>query len=405
MRQALTKQAAVTGTDHHSPLDALLGATPRKVARHWLSLLVLTLAAIGAAVFFVRFVTGDNSPYYSAPVERGDLVPLISERGIVRGSGEVTVRAEIDGRVIWVASQTDGQVRQGDVLARIDTSELQDRIATDTAQLTSAQDMLKSAQVSEQDAATKLARFENVWKQSNGRVPSLNEMEAARADARRAGLATDAAQSAVTASQVQLNADKAKADSAEVRTQIDGIIARRWIVPGQSVEEHQPLFTIAAGLAPLTVEVPLSAGPIGPIRAGTKARIRLDAMPDKVQSATLSLLKVSPPPQSAPPHAVFTLENPDAQVRPGMPATVEIDLPERRNVLLVPDAALAFDPGQANTSGRKRKRIYLLSRDGEPRRVYVTVGGSDGTRTEIFATGIHPGDQVITGWRDPAAGP
>lgn len=400
--QATAIEGNVTEADTHTPLDALLGATPRPIMRHWLSLLLLALAGLGALVFFVRFVSGDDSPYYSAPVERGDLVPLVSERGIVHGSGEVTVRAMLDGRITWVSGKRDGPVARGEMLARIDSGEIRRRIALDRSNLAGAEAAVEAAQVSAQGAAERLARFETVWKHSGGRAPSLNEMEAARTEARLTALAVDGAESEVRAATLQLDGDKAKAAGAEVHAPFDGTLVLRYVQPGQAVSEHQPLFSIAAGLAPLTITVPLSAASASPIKAGTSARVRLDALPDKVQPAALSDLRFAPPLQSAPPSAVFVLEQPDPLVRPGMAATVEIDLPQRKNVLLVPDAALTFEPGNTDTPGRKRKRIYLLSADGEPRRVYVTVGGSDGQRSEIFATGIKPGDQVITGWRDPA---
>jgi HlyD family secretion protein len=240
-----------------------------------------------------------------------------------------------------------------------------------------------------------------VWKRSGGRAPSLNEIERARAEARRADLAVSTAQAEVRAAQLQLKDDRARQAGSEVRAPIAGTLVMRHTQLGQTVAEHQPLFTIAAGLAPLTVEVPLAGQSDAPIKAGTLAQVRLDAMPDVPQSATMTLLRVTPPPQSAPPRAVFTIERPDPRVRPGMVATVEIEFPERRNVLLVPNPALQFEP--VSGQSHRRQRIYVLE-DGEPRRVYVNIGSSDGKRTEVFANGLEPGDQVIIGWRDATSG-
>lgn len=391
----------MTDSESNSPLDVLLGASPRPIARHWLSLLMLALAGLGALIFFVRFVAGDDSPYYTAPIARGDLVPLVSERGVVSATGDATVRAMLDGRVTWILGAPNGRVERGEVLARIDAGEIHRTIAMDRANLAAAQAALEGAQAAAQQASARLSRFEGVWKRSGGRVPSLNEMEAARTDASRTASAQDAAEAAQHGAELALRNDQAKAANAEVRAPIAGMLVDRTAQPGQLVQEGLPLFTIAAETSPLTIEVPLSTGPTGPIKAGTPARVTLDAMPDKVQKATLSHLMIVPPPQSAPPAGVFTLENPDPQVRPGMAATVEINLPQRSDVLLVPNAALNFAPTAPGTS-RKRARIYVLS-GGEPKRFYVTLGGSDGQRTEVFATGIQPGDQVITGWRDPDA--
>lgn len=391
----------MTEQDTHTPLDTLLGAAPRHVLRHWLSLLVLALAALAALVFFVQFVTGEDTPYYSAPVERGDLTPLISERGQVRGSGEVTVTASLPGRMTWISGKTDGAVEQNELLAVIDAAQVANMVEIARSRLTGAEAALEGAQVSAQDAGSRLARFESVWKRSGGRAPSLNEIERARAEARRADLVVSAAQAEVRAAQLQLKGDRARQAGSEVRAPIAGTLVMRHTQLGQTVAEHQPLFTIAAGLAPLTVEVPLAGQSDAPIKAGTLAQVRLDAMPDVPQSATMTLLRITPPPQSAPPRAVFTIERPDPRVRPGMVATVEIEFPERRNVLLVPNPALQFEP--VSGQSHRRQRIYVLE-DGEPRRVYVNIGSSDGKRTEVFANGLEPGDQVIIGWRDATSG-
>jgi HlyD family secretion protein len=78
-----------------------------------------------------------------------------------------------------------------------------------------------------------------------------------------------------------------------------------------------------------------------------------------------------------------------------MDVTVEIDLPARTNVLMVPDGALTFAP-QGQRAGTN---VYLLGSDNQPRQIPVAVEASDGKRTEVVANGLEPGAQVITGWR------
>lgn len=386
---------SVTDQDRHTPTDALLDAAPRGVMRHWISLLVLAIAALGTLAFFVRFVTGEDSPYYSAPVERASIVPRVSERGIVRGSGEVAVTAAIRGRVTWVTGKSDTEVQKGEVLAVLDAGPVVNAVSIGRTRLTSAQAALESARVTAADATSRLARFESVWKRSGGRAPALNEIEGARVEVRRTELGVEAANAEVRAARLQLKDQQALLSGAEVRAPIAGILVTRQVQMGQTVVENQPLFTIAAGLAPLTVRVPLAAGPGEPLKRGAQGQVRFDTMPDLAQSATLTLFRTFPQP------TVFTLDNPDPRVRPGMAATVEVDLPERRNVLLVPDAALLFEPvdRQERQQGPRRERIYVLEK-GDPRRIYVTVGGSDGKRAEVFANDLEPGDQVIIGWRD-----
>ena len=99
---------------------------------------------------------------------------------------------------------------------------------------------------------------------------------------------------------------------------------------------------------------------------------------------------------------MFTLDRPEPEAHPGMPATITTELPRRTDVLLVPDAALAFVPG--GKAAAPCRCIYVLSRQGTPRRVDIVAGASDGSRTEILSGEVEPGTKVIIGWRGgPAA--
>ena len=60
---------------------------------------------------------------------------------------------------------------------------------------------------------------------------------------------------------------------------------------------------------------------------------------------------------------------------------------------------------RGSSSPPRRSAIYVLSGDNEPRQVAVATGASDGKRTEILASGLEPGVQVITGRRSAPAKP
>lgn len=380
-----------------SEVDTLLGAAPRHVMRHWLSLLVLSIAALGAVIFFIRFVNGDESPYYTAPVEQRDFVPMISERGQIHGAGEETISSLVAGRILWVSGKSDSEVTKGEVLARVDTGPIKNALDISASRLSAAEATLSSATIAAQTSATQLARFEAVWKRSNGRVPALNELETARTQSRQAELAITAAKAEVEAAKLEQQSNRQLLSAGEIRAPISGIIVTRHVQAQEMVREHQPLFTLAARTSPLTVDVPLTPRPGVKIQAGAIAHVRIDSIPDLPQSAVLTLMRTTPPPQSIPPRAVFTIKDPDPKVRPGMMATVEIELPTRQNVMLVPNSALVFRPTTKITN--TRPRIYVLD-NGEPKRVYVTIGSSNGKHTEVFAKDLKSGDQAIIGWRD-----
>lgn len=387
----------MSDSSSNSPLDVLLGAAPRRARRHLVSIALLAVAVIAIVLLLVRFVAGTDSPYYVALVQSGDIAPLVSERGIVHGSGEKTVTARAEGMITAVPGPARGPVKAGQVLVVMDAGSTRQSLEIGRAEVAAAQASLEAARVTVRETASRLARFESVWRRSQGRAPSLGELEAARADAARARQEEEAAASRMKAAQLRVSNGAEQLGAAVVRSPIDGYVVVRHVRAGTRAHEGMPLFTLAAGREKMTIAVPLATAQGSPLRPGAKAVVRIDELPDEPQSARLVRLI----PGEGRQQAVFQLEQPLPAVMPGMEATVELPLPERRGVLLVPNAALEFSPD--NSSGRERDRIYLLSDDGERRRVYVSTGASDGQRTEIFAENVTPGARVIIGWRNAPA--
>jgi HlyD family secretion protein len=360
-------------------------------------LVLLALAAITAAVLLVRFVAGTQSPYYVAPVTVGDIVPLVSEQAVIRSAHEITIRARFEGTVASVPGPASGRVRRGEVLAVLDASSIEQALEVDRAALAEAEAALESARITVRETGARLARFESVWRRSGQRVPSLNELETARADADRARQQEAAVSARLEAARLRVRDEVRRLKGAVVRSPIDGYVAARHIGPGSHVQRGQPVFVLAPGDGPFTITVPVGRAQAALLRAGARGTVRTDDMPQ--EAVTARLLRVNT--GGARPSAVFVLEMPDDRIVPGMRANLQMELPERRNVLLVPDAALEFSP--EGSAGRARDRIYLLGDDGEPRPVYVSAGASDGKRTEISAQGVEPGTEVMIGWRNPPA--
>jgi HlyD family secretion protein len=391
-----------------SPLDIFLHAPPPRPIRQRLSLALLALAGIAAAALFVRFWAGTDSPYYTAPLTRGDLAPVLSARGTLHGEGEVTVAAAQDGAVLTLPPegaprQGGASVSAGQALAEIDRTPLLRALATDRARLDELQGHLAQARITVGETQTRLERYERVWKRSDGRVPSLNEMEMARATAARARFDSEAAGEEAADAQAQVAADQTLLQSAETRAPFAGRVVARFVRPGEFVHKGQRLITLAPFHDRMTVVVPLRAADALRLQAGARARVLVDGLSDSVSPARL--LRIEPVPVTDPVVdgedrlAIFALEQASHTMQPGMRVTTEIDLPFRRNVLLAPDSAISFCKREAGWAC-----IALLDHGREARRVHVSVGGGNGARSEVIAAGLEAGAQAIIGWRHSPEG-
>ena len=384
-----------------SSLDTFLGAAPRRGRRQLISFVVLVLAIIAIATLFVRFVAGNDDPYYVASITSGDFVPRLSEAGMVHGAEELAIRARLDGRLADLPVKSGDTVKYGQVLARIEAPGGDETLAAHEARLASAQADVEAAEVSVSETSTRLARFERVWRESDHRVPSTNEMEGARADARRAREGLAAAQGRRDAAQNDVEAEKERARGRVIRAPFDGVVVVHNLSQGQGVLQDMLLFTLVHPGSKLTLRVPLASEAAMALEPGAEASVRLEAQPDVAHTAVLDRIEDA----SGQRVAHFRLTGATEGIEPGMAARVEVALAPRSNVLLVPDAALEFRPDNAGEAMDGRDSIYLVGEDGNPRRVFVTAGGSDGGRTEVFSSQLEAGEDVIIGWREAPQAP
>ncbi len=90
------------------------------------------------------------------------------------------------------------------------------------------------------------------------------------------------------------------------------------------------------------------------------------------------------------------MENPDLKLKPGMTANVSIILEKKERVLRVPNAALRFKPAGKEENLRRLKGTGLwMLKDGEPERIEVKTGISDGSYTELVSGEVREGAAVI----------
>lgn len=382
-----------------SPVDALLGARPRSRASRWITIGLLLIALVVALTLLLRFVEGNDTPYYMVPVVRGDLEPRVSLPGRLQPAGEITVSAPRDARITALPGAVGSTVSRGQALAVVDTTEIAQAIGVDRSMLAATRAQIARAWLIRRDALRRLARFERVWRASRQRVPSLDEMEQARENAARAGIDLRRADALADAARQRLDADLEHLDAMLPRAPIDGVVTEQLVAPGTWVHAGEPIVRLAPPGAGSLVTVALDPS-LGALPADTSVRVAIAGAHAGVFSAMLLRIDTG---SSGHRRAVFAL--PPA---PGIPlraaANVELTLPERHHVLLVPNAALAFAPQCSTQLGPAS--VCLLGRDGAARSVPIVAGPSDGRRTQILAGAVRPGALAIIGWRDaPPASP
>ena len=350
---------------------------------------------------------------------------------------QVNVGSEQSGLIEAVYVGNNDRVTKGQPLARLDLTRLRDALVQSQASLLAAQAAVQQGQATVEQTTANLAREEQVFKLSGGKVPSQTELSTARADRARAVANVAQARAQVAQARAALSTNQTNLSKGTIYAPVTGVVLSRQVEPGQTVAASfnvATLFTIAEDLSAMKLEVKVDEADVGQLHAGAPATFTVDAYPGRVFPATVTRVDLganaTPVVNSAGTTAASTstvvaytaalsVANADLLLKPGMTATADIVTSERRGVLLAPNAALRYDPtlkldkgggilsGPPGMQGAKTKRaavgrgarqqVFTIGADGKPKAVPVVIGDTDGSRTEVTGVGVHAGLKVATG--------
>jgi HlyD family secretion protein len=231
------------------------------------------------------------------------------------------------------------------------------------------------------------------------------------------------AKAQVTQARASLNQNRVNLGHTVITAPVDGIVISRNVDVGQTVAASMSaptLFVIAKDLTRMQVEASVDEADIGRIRQGEPVTFRVDAYPRDVFKGTVSQVRLQPVVvQNVVSYVtVIDVPNPEKKLKPGMTATVTIEIARADDVLTVPNSALRFRPADNTrqsgtntrpvaTSGGNRtgtqggsfdrgRRIWAL-RDGQLQPVRVETGISNGTATAVSGDELREGMEIVTG--------
>lgn len=379
---------------------------------------VLVLAIVGYAL--VRTGEGSSAQSYrTMAVTRDNLVVSVTATGNLQPTNQVDVGSELSGTIESVFVDDNDRVRRGQMLARLDTSKLEDQLANSRGALAAAQAQVAVATATVKETALEFERLRRM-----GNLVSRADLDVAEAAMKRARASEASARAAVAQARAEVGSNETNLAKASIRSPIDGVVLDRNIEPGQTVAaslQAPVLFTLAEDLSQMELQVDVDEADVGDVRENQAATFTVDAWPDRVYPARVRRVGFGSQTKDGVVSylTVLTVGNDDLSLRPGMTATAQIVTREVKDALLVPTSALRFSPedttaqssrsflsrlmprppgvqrrGSVNTSGAAQ-RVWVL-RDGQPVAVPVNVGASDGRLTEVTSGDLQPGMEVVT---------
>ena len=400
-----------------------LGRWTKRVA--WLAAAAVVIAA---GAWWYMATRGDTAAitYQTAPVTRTDLVVRVQATGNIQPTTQVDVSSEMSGVVRSVNVRNNSQVKQGDVLAELDSARLRAQLARAKASLAAAEARLADARatLSERQIA-----FERSQSLSRKGISSVQDLDTARAAQARAEAGMLAAAADIEVAKAEVAMQETDITKTRILSPVDGIVLKRAAEPGQTVAsslQAPVLFTIAEDLTRMQLEANVDEADIGAVKRDQNATFTVDAYPGQAFPAVIDTIEYSPnvTDNVVTYKAVLTVDNSGLLLRPGMTATAQIVTQEIPQALAVPNAALRYEPPKVeesggfsitrvfmpqmprfprstNTNGPGERSLWVLE-NGAPKEVKVKTGLTDGKLTQVVSGDLAEGAQVIVSSRQAA---
>jgi RND family efflux transporter MFP subunit len=316
--------------------------------------------------FLVLSGAGTAEPLAVVAAERREVDLLYAADGVVEPIKQSTVSAQISGRILEISFDVGDAVKKGQVLVRIDDTEVRQALNESRA-------VLAQAQANYENAKANYERSKRLFEQKFVSQAALDRAEAEYRSAR----------SQVEARRASAGIAATTRGYATVIAPYSGVVLARHVEIGETVAPGRPLMT---GFDPseLRVVANVPQDKVGAVRANRAATVELPALGRRVKPAALT---VKPGADLRTHTTQVRLDLPPelADVYPGMFA---------RALFVVGRAEKLLVPASAVLRRSELTAVYVVDEKGRPRLRQVRAGEPVGENEIEILAGLSPGEKV-----------
>ncbi len=314
---------------------------------------VVCILAIAVTAWFFLKPKEQQPQYITSEVSRGDIEDSVLATGVLEATKMVSVGAQVSGQVKKMYVKLGDQVKQGQLIAQIDSIRQENDLKTAEASIKNQQAQLAVKQANLAKVQAEYQRQQAMYAQD---ATSRAELESALASYKTAQADILAINAQIEQSRLTLATAKEDLGYTQIVAPMDGTIVAIVTEEGQTVNANQSAPTIVklAKLDNMTIKAEISEADVMKVEEGQTVYFTTLGNSDKKHYAKLR--QVEPAPNSINTetnnsstsssssavyyNALFDVPNEDGKLRIDMTAQVYIVLNEAKNVLTVPAAAL-----------------------------------------------------------------
>ncbi len=292
-------------------------------------------------------------PVETARVIEGELTARYAATATLQAEHEAKLISELPGTVLNLLVEEGAQVKQGQLLARIDAahSRLQ----------------LREAEADLQRRKNDVERGEKLL---DRHLIAANTQDQAQADfaVRRA----------------EVSIARVRVDKSEIRAPFAGVITRRWVKQGQLLAANDAVFDIA-NFDALRAELRVPERDAVAIAAGQPVNFTVDALAKREFEAKVERVAPVVDRDSGTVKVTVNIDNRDHSLRPGLFTRMDISFLHVSHAVLMPKAAVV---------GSRGSEIAYVVEDGKAHRQPIRTGYDSGSRVQVL-DGLAAGAEVV----------
>ena len=336
--------------------------------------LIIIAVAVGAVIIAIMALRSftkkdDTISFDTVKVERGNITNTVTATGTVEAITTVNVGTQVSGILQHVYVTFNQNVKQGQLLAKLDETALKAQLDQSQASVNQAQ-----AQLNFQEATYERLKV------------LFDKKLIAKADYDQAVYNYENAKGNLANAKFALARAQVNLDYATITSPIDGVVLNRAVEEGQTVAASfntPTLFTIVNDLTRMEVQTSVDEADIGKVKQGQRVEFTVDAYPDMKFEGNVSEVRLQPVTTNNVVTYVVILSapNPDKKLMPGMTASATIYVEEKENTLTLSGKAMRFTPDKEYL----QKMFAKMQADGTLPK--IPQGPSSGTSTGSPAVG------------------
>ncbi len=376
--------------------------------------IIVLLAIVGGGYYWYthRSVKQEVIHFRSQEIVRGNVTQEVTATGTVNPIKSVEVATQVTGKVISLTADYNTRVKEGDVIALIDPETYKSALESAEATLASNKASLERTRAQLVYAKKELDRTKKLFDRG---MANESELDSCQANYDELVATEKSNLASIRQSEASVKTAQTNLSYCTITSPVTGIVIERSVDEGQTVVSSMSasaLFKIATDMSRIQVEAAVPEADVGGIRVGQTVNFTVDAYRRQFTGKVTQIRLASTTTSNVVTYPVIVeADNPNEMLFPGMTANLSVIIDEAANTVVIPAAALRFEPpfpappeaSEKKSEKKNTHTIWIADSSTEIHPADVELGISDGVNQSLNNADDLVGKKVVVGKQSAAA--